>query len=57
MKWIEMDIRSEEAYNQAKEWYDEVVFTKKIYLKSSPILIALKVRLKKLKKSMKKSLS
>ena len=27
MKWIEMDIRSEEAYNQAKEWYDAVSYT------------------------------
>jgi len=34
--FIEMDVRSEEAYELAKEWFDEVVFTKKLVLESSP---------------------
>ncbi|RLF74559.1 ribonuclease P protein component 3 [Thermococci archaeon] len=54
MKWIEMDIRSEEAYNQAKEWYDEVVFTKKIYLKSSPNFDSLKSEVKEVKEKYEK---
>ena len=54
MKWIEMDIRSEEAYNQAKEWYDEVVFTKKIYLKSSPNFDSLKSEIKEVKEKYEK---
>lgn len=49
MKWIEMDIRSKEAYNQAKEWYDEVVFTKKVYLRDSPNFGELKSDVKDLK--------
>lgn len=49
MKWIEMDVRSEEAYNQAKEWYDEVVFTKKVYLRDSPNFGELKSDVKGLK--------
>ncbi|EHR79094.1 ribonuclease P [Thermococcus litoralis DSM 5473] len=53
MKWIEMDIRSEEAYNQAKEWYDEVVFTKKIHLKNSPNFDELKSEIKGLKEKYK----
>lgn len=27
MKWIEMDIRNEEAFKLAKEWFDEVIFS------------------------------
>ncbi|MBO8175524.1 MAG: Ribonuclease P protein component 3 [Thermococcus sp.] len=35
MKWIELDIRDEKAYELAEEWYDEVVFTKKLLLNGS----------------------
>ncbi|MDN5320292.1 MAG: ribonuclease protein subunit [Thermococcaceae archaeon] len=48
MKWVEMDIRSEEAYGKAKEWYDEVVFTKKVYLKDSPNFDELKHEVREL---------
>ncbi|MFA4661424.1 Ribonuclease P protein component 3 [Pyrococcus kukulkanii] len=27
MKWIELDVRSEEAFELTKEWFDEVVFS------------------------------
>ncbi|MFA4646230.1 Ribonuclease P protein component 3 [Pyrococcus kukulkanii] len=27
VKWIEMDIRNEEAFKLAKEWFDEVIFS------------------------------
>ena len=53
MKWIEMDVRSEEAYNQAKEWYDEVVFTKKVHLKNPPNFDELKSEIKELKEKYK----
>lgn len=54
MKWIELDIRSEEAYNQAIEWYDEVVFTKKVYLKDSPNFEELKGEVKALREKYEK---
>jgi len=34
--FVEMDVRSEEAYDLARAWFDEVVFTKKLVLESSP---------------------
>ena len=50
MKWIEMDVRSEDAYEFAKKWYDEVVFTKKLILKSLPNFEKLKNEVNELKK-------
>ncbi|WP_297487280.1 Ribonuclease P protein component 3 [Thermococcus sp.] len=34
--FVEMDVRSGEAYPLAKEWFDEVVFTKKLVLNGEP---------------------
>lgn len=50
MKFIEMDVRSKDAYELAKEWYDEVVFTKKLILKSLPNFDKLKNEVNELKK-------
>ncbi|WP_324735475.1 Ribonuclease P protein component 3 [Thermococcus sp. SY098] len=50
MKFIEMDIRDERAYELAEEWYDEVVFTKKLLLNGSPDYEKLKDELRELKK-------
>jgi len=45
-----MDVRSEDAYEFAKKWYDEVVFTKKLILKSLPNFEKLKNEVNELKK-------
>ncbi|USG99626.1 Ribonuclease P protein component 3 [Thermococcus argininiproducens] len=50
MKFIEMDVRSKDAYELAKEWYDEVVFTKKLILKTLPNFDKLKNEVNELKK-------
>ncbi|NJE25666.1 Ribonuclease P protein component 3 [Thermococcus sp. MV5] len=50
MKFIEMDVRSKDAYEFAKEWYEEVVFTKKLILKSSSNFDELKNEVNELKK-------
>ncbi|ASJ02410.1 ribonuclease P protein component 3 [Thermococcus profundus] len=47
--FIEMDVRSEEAYELAKEWFDEVVFTKTLVLENSPDWPTLKEELKELR--------
>jgi ribonuclease P/MRP protein subunit RPP1 len=47
--FIEMDVRSEEAYELASEWFDEAVFTKKLVLESSPDWGMLKEELKELR--------
>ncbi|MDV3103239.1 Ribonuclease P protein component 3 [Thermococcus waiotapuensis] len=47
--FIEMDVRSDEAYQLASEWFDEVVFTKKLVLESSPDWGALREELKALR--------
>ena len=49
--FIEMDVRSEEAYELAEEWFDEVVFTKKLVLESSPDWGSLKEELKELRET------
>ncbi|WP_457741288.1 Ribonuclease P protein component 3 [Thermococcus sp.] len=49
--FIEMDIRSEEAYELAEEWFDEVVFTRKLVLKDEPNWDSLKEELRELKKT------
>ncbi|WP_457752112.1 Ribonuclease P protein component 3 [Thermococcus sp.] len=46
--FIEMDVRSQDAYELAKEWFDEVVFTKKLVLEGSPDWGELKERIKEL---------
>ncbi|HIP88692.1 MAG TPA: Ribonuclease P protein component 3 [Thermococcus paralvinellae] len=50
MKFIEMDVRDEKAYELAKEWYDDVVFTKKLKLEESPDYGKLKEEIKELRK-------
>ncbi|AMQ19095.1 Ribonuclease P protein component 3 [Thermococcus peptonophilus] len=47
--FVEMDVRSEEAYELASEWFDEVVFTKKLVLESPPDWDSLKDELKELR--------
>lgn len=47
--FVEMDVRSEEAYELASEWFDEVVFTKKLVLEGPPEWSALKEELKELR--------
>ncbi|WP_297421634.1 Ribonuclease P protein component 3 [Thermococcus sp.] len=49
--FIEMDVRSEEAYELAKEWFDEVVFTKKLVLERSPDWDALKEQINALRET------
>ncbi|ASJ06627.1 Ribonuclease P protein component 3 [Thermococcus pacificus] len=49
--FVEMDVRSEEAYQLASEWFDEVVFTKKLVLESSPDWGVLKEELKALRET------
>ncbi|AIF68840.1 ribonuclease P [Palaeococcus pacificus DY20341] len=46
---IELDVRDEKAYELAKEWYDDVVFTKKLVLDRSPDYGKLKAELKELR--------
>ncbi len=47
--FVEMDVRREDAYELASEWFDEVVFTKKLVLESAPDWSALKEELKALR--------
>ena len=54
MKWIELDIRDEKAYELAEEWYDEVVFTKKLPLNGSPDYEKLKEEIRELRGKYKK---
>ncbi|ASJ11909.1 Ribonuclease P protein component 3 [Thermococcus thioreducens] len=49
--FIEMDVRSGDAYDLAKEWFDEVVFTKKLVLESSPDWSGLKEEIKFLRET------
>jgi len=49
--FIEMDVRGEEAYELASEWFDEVVFTKKLVLDGSPDWGVLKEELKTLREA------
>lgn len=48
---VELDVRSREAYDMAKEWFDEVVFTRKLILESSPDWDSLKEELKVLRET------
>ncbi|ANF22896.1 Ribonuclease P protein component 3 [Thermococcus piezophilus] len=47
--WIEMDVRSEEAYELAEEWFNEVVFTKRLFLDDMPDFEALKAEIRELR--------
>ena len=47
--FIEMDVRSEEAYGLAAEWFDGVVFTKKLVLTGEPNWGALRENLRELR--------
>ncbi|NJE47028.1 Ribonuclease P protein component 3 [Thermococcus sp. GR7] len=47
--WVEMDVRSEDAYELASGWFDEVVFTKRLVLEKSLDFDALKAEIKELK--------
>ncbi len=49
--FIEMDVRDREAYELAKEWFDEVVFTKKLVLEGSPDWGSLKEEIKSLRET------
>ncbi|AHL23837.1 Ribonuclease P protein component 3 [Thermococcus nautili] len=49
--FIEMDVRSAEAYELAKEWFDEVVFTKKLVLDNEPDWDSLKEEVRELRKT------
>ncbi len=49
--FVEMDVRSEEAYELAEEWFDEVVFTKKLVLDNEPDWDSLKEELRELRKA------
>ncbi|WP_297065736.1 Ribonuclease P protein component 3 [Thermococcus sp.] len=49
--FVEMDVRSEDAYELANEWFDEVVFTKKLVLKKEPDWASLKEEVKALRKT------
>ncbi|NJE07254.1 Ribonuclease P protein component 3 [Thermococcus sp. M39] len=49
MKWVELDIRDEKAYELAEEWYDEVVFTKKLALNGNLDYEKLKEEIKELR--------
>jgi ribonuclease P/MRP protein subunit RPP1 len=47
--FVEMDVRDEDAYELASEWFDEAVFTKKLVLESPPDWDSLKEELKELR--------
>ncbi|ASI99973.1 Ribonuclease P protein component 3 [Thermococcus celer] len=49
--FVEMDVRSGEAYDLANEWFDEVVFTKKLVLEESPDWASLREELRELRGS------
>ncbi|WP_232462934.1 Ribonuclease P protein component 3 [Thermococcus sp. P6] len=44
-----MDVRSEEAYELAREWFDEVVFTRELVLEGTPDWSPLKEELRELR--------
>ncbi|WP_456326840.1 Ribonuclease P protein component 3 [Palaeococcus sp. (in: euryarchaeotes)] len=46
---IELDVRNDEAYALAEQWYDEVVFTKVVSLEKSPDYAALNEELSELR--------
>ncbi|NJE54890.1 Ribonuclease P protein component 3 [Thermococcus sp. 21S9] len=49
--FVEMDVRSAEAYELANEWFDEVVFTKKLVLDNEPDWDSLKEELRELRRT------
>ncbi|NJE49113.1 Ribonuclease P protein component 3 [Thermococcus sp. 9N3] len=49
--FIEMDVRNAEAYELANEWFDEVVFTKKLVLDAEPDWDSLKEELRELRRT------
>ncbi|EEB73999.1 Ribonuclease P protein component 3 [Thermococcus sp. AM4] len=49
--FVEMDVRNAEAYELAKEWFDEVVFTKKLVLDAEPDWDSLKEELRELRRT------
>ncbi|AEH24514.1 Ribonuclease P protein component 3 [Pyrococcus yayanosii] len=49
MKMVEMDVRSEDAYELARKWFDEVVFTMELSLKEEPDIGELKERVRELR--------
>ncbi len=49
--FVEMDVRSEDAHELASEWFNEVVFTKKLVLESSPDWNLLRGEIKSLRES------
>ncbi|WP_099209886.1 Ribonuclease P protein component 3 [Thermococcus henrietii] len=49
--FVEMDVRSTEAYELANEWFDEVVFTKKLVLDNEPDWDSLKEEVRELRKT------
>jgi ribonuclease P/MRP protein subunit RPP1 len=49
--FVEMDVRSGDAYELAEEWFDEVVFTKGLVLERSPDWDALKGDVKSLRET------
>ncbi|NPA47853.1 MAG: Ribonuclease P protein component 3 [Thermococci archaeon] len=48
--FVEMDVRDGEAYELAKEWFDDVVFTTKLTLKDEPDWERLKEDVRELRK-------
>ncbi len=48
-RYIEMDVRSPEAYETAEEWFDGVVFSKKVVLSKEPEWGSLKEELRELR--------
>jgi ribonuclease P/MRP protein subunit RPP1 len=48
-RYVEMDVRSPEAYETAMEWFDEVVFSKKLVLREEPEWGPLKEELRELR--------
>jgi ribonuclease P/MRP protein subunit RPP1 len=49
--FVEMDVRNAEAYELADEWFDEVVFTKKLVLDTEPDWDSLKEELRELRRT------
>jgi len=49
--FVEMDVRNAEAYELADEWFDEVVFTKKLVLDKEPDWNSLKEELRELRRT------
>jgi len=53
-KYVEMDVRSQEAYGTAEEWFDEVVFSKEVTLREEPEWGSLKGELRELRSEYKR---